>query len=469
MMKSPGATSETPESGKLDRSLVAKYDVSGPRYTSYPTALQFSDNFGADDYRRLSGDGRNTIAPLSLYVHIPFCENICYYCACNKVVTRQKEKARSYLDHLEKEIVLRSALVGRTRPVTQMHWGGGTPTYLDATELTELMYNIAAHFKLIDTPDREYSIEIDPRTVNDETLALLKGLGFNRLSFGVQDFDPAVQHAINRVQSFEQTKALIDTARDLNFSSISIDLIYGLPLQSPASLRRTLQQIVALAPHRISFYNYAHMPQQVPSQRSIDRMELPAPDEKLAMLELANEMLGAAGYRNIGMDHFVRADDTLARAQREGTLQRNFQGYSTKMATDLIGLGVSAISSFQRGYSQNVKALSDYYARLDDNGLPIGKGLQLTTDDVIRRFVIMELICNLHLDIAALEKQFDIVFAQYFAAEREKLAALEKDGLIAMTPAAIIVTPAGRFLLRNICMAFDAYLQTSLRNYSRAI
>lgn len=452
-----------------NKALIARYDVAGPRYTSYPTAPQFRTDFSGDDYRQLWMP-EHADQPLSLYVHVPFCENICYYCACTKVVTRKKEQAREYLNYLEREIRLQSALVGNTRPVTQLHWGGGTPTFLSAAELTELMHALASHFRLVDDSAREYSIEIDPRTVEVDTLALLKGLGFNRLSFGVQDFDERVQRAINRVQSEAQIATLCEAARNYRFSSISFDLIYGLPHQSVASLRRTLERVVALQPDRIALYNYAHLPQRFPSQRAIDRLALPGATEKLALLELANDMLGAAGYIYIGMDHFVRPDDELARAQSAGRLQRNFQGYSICMARDLVGLGVSAIGSTPRGYAQNARQLPDYFARLDRGELPIERGLLLGDDDRLRQFAIMQIACNLQLDIRALEAQFSIRFDQYFSSEQAGLRQLAADGLIELDADRLRVTAQGRLLLRNICMVFDRYLQSQgTVRYSRSL
>lgn len=454
-----------------DNRLIEKYDVQGPRYTSYPTALQFSEQFTADNYRALWPAGTATqIAPLSLYVHIPFCENICYYCACNKFVTRQKEKARDYLNHLEWEIRLQSALIGRSRPVTQMHWGGGTPTFLNAAELTELMHNIASNFRLLDSDSREYAIEIDPRTVDRQLLALLKGLGFNRLSLGIQDFDAQVQRAINRVQSYEQIAELMEAARLYNFKSVSFDLIYGLPYQSTASIKRTLEQVIALNPDRIALYNYAHMPERFPTQRSIDRLTLPTAHEKLAMLEQANRQLADAGYVYIGMDHFVRASDDLAQAQTNGKLQRNFQGYSTSMAPDLVGLGVSAISSIRNGYAQNFKTLDAYYAALDDNHLPIERGLRLSDDDRVRRHVIMQLICNFELDLEDFNTKFGQSFENYFSAEMPALQILIADGLAKLDSKYLRVTACGRPLVRNICMVFDRYLRDVDSNrFSKAL
>jgi len=458
------SNTEIQSSAEWDHHLIEKYDVQGPRYTSYPTALQFREDFTEADYRRLwPSSGRSTrgiasnIAPLSIYVHVPFCENICYYCACNKIVTRKKEKARDYLNHLEQEIRMQSALIGRTRPVTQMHWGGGTPTFLNAAELTELMHHIASNFRLIDSDSREYAIEIDPRTVDRQLLALLKGLGFNRLSLGIQDFDLQVQKAINREQSYTLIAELMEAARLYNFKSVSFDLIYGLPCQSTATLKTTLDQVIALNPDRIALYNYAHMPDRFSSQRSIDRLTLPSAHEKLAMLEQANRQLGKAGYIYIGMDHFVRANDDLALAQQRGQLQRNFQGYSTCMAPDLVGLGVSAISSTRDGYAQNAKDLNSYYEAINNNALPIKRGLRINDDDRLRRYVIMHLICNFALDLDEFAEKFGAPLQEYFCAEMLCVQTLIDDGLLQLDKHQLLVTDKGRPLIRNICMAFDRY------------
>jgi oxygen-independent coproporphyrinogen-3 oxidase len=458
------------QNSQWDDALIKKYDVAGPRYTSYPTAPHFDPSFGADEYAALWRSKQLGISPLSLYVHIPFCENICYYCACNKIVTRQKEKARNYLNYLEKEIRLQAQLIGGKRPVTQLHWGGGTPTFLNAAEMTELMYQLASHFTLLDSDEREYSIEIDPRTVDRDTLALLKGLGFNRISFGIQDFDPRVQRAINRMQTPESVKLLVDAARALQFKSISFDLIYGLPFQSTSTLRRTLQRVNELRPDRIALYNYAHLPERFPTQRSIDRLTLPSAEEKLAMMHEANTVLREMGYSYIGMDHFVLPHDELARAQHNGTLQRNFQGYSLCKAPDLIGLGVSAIGSTQTSYTQNARELDKYYAALDADRLPVERGIRLSDDDLLRRHVIMQIICNLTLDIAAAERQFGISWTRYFHNEQTAIEQLAGDGLITINAQELQVTPRGQPLLRNICMVFDNYLETGAsRRFSRAI
>lgn len=460
----PAACIATPRA----RELIARYDVPGPRYTSYPTAQQFREGFGATDYTALWD--ADSIAPLSLYVHVPFCANICYYCACNKIVTRNRDEARQYLAYLEREIALQSALVGKQRPVTQMHWGGGTPTFLNDAEKTELMYALATHFRLIDDPAREYSIEIDPRTVTTQTLALLKGLGFNRLNFGVQDVDERVLEAVNRRQSYQDVATLYGAARDYGFASVGMDLIYGLPFQSPASMETTLERVIALQPDRVALYNYAHLPERFSSQRAIDRLQLPDAHEKLSMLALAYERFGAAGYVHIGMDHFVRPGDALATAQTDGRLQRNFQGYSTCHSPDLVGLGVSAIGSTARGFAQNSRDLPDYYRSLDRGELPVARGLALTADDRVRQYVIAQIICGLQLDIAATEQRFAICFDAYFAAELPALHALADDGLIELDARQLRVTATGRMLLRNICMTFDRYLQPATeRLYSKTV
>ncbi|WP_235015296.1 oxygen-independent coproporphyrinogen III oxidase [Oceanicoccus sp. KOV_DT_Chl] len=454
-----------------DADLISKYDVSGPRYTSYPTALQFSETYTEATYRQQAQVNlKQGIAPVSLYVHVPFCQNICYYCACNKIVTADRSVARTYLDYLHKEISLQSELVGKYRPVTQLHLGGGTPTFFDGAELTELMHLLASHYNLSDSEQREYSIEIDPRTVTQDSLALLKGLGFNRLSLGVQDFDEQVQRAINRRQSVAMIKTLTETARLYQFKSVSYDLIYGLPLQTPASLAETLATVIDLSPDRIAFYNYAHLPQRFSSQRAIDRLDLPSAQQKIAMLALIAEQLTAAGYRHIGMDHFVKPQDELARAQQAGKLQRNFQGYSTSLAQDLVGLGVSSISSLHASYAQNERDLDAYYQRLDRGELPISKGVELTVDDQIRRQIIVQLICNLQLSIASIEKQFAIHFSEYFSQELLALQLIENDGLLSCEGDKVIIHERGRPMLRNICMCFDRYLpQGATASFSQTL
>ncbi len=454
-----------------DQQLIAKYDVAGPRYTSYPTAPQFDEGYNSDVYKKEALKYlRQSIAPLSLYVHVPFCQNICYYCACNKIVTSDHTVARKYLDYLSKEIQMQSELVGKHRTVMQLHFGGGTPTFLDGAELTELMHQLASHYTLTDCERREYSIELDPRTVTRDDVALLKGLGFNRISIGVQDFDEQVQRAVNRLQEFGMIKSLTEAARLYQFKSISYDLIYGLPFQTLTSLAATLDKTIELSPDRIAFYNYAHMPERFKTQRAIDRLELPSAEDKIAMLTLIADKLIAAGYRHVGMDHFVKPEDDLAVAQQDGMLQRNFQGYSTCLAPDLVGLGVSSISSLQDSYAQNERDLDDYYLRLDEGVLPVAKGIRLNDDDRIRRVIITQIICNLLLDTEEVGQRFGIVFSDYFSQELLALKGMEKDGLLYWHGAKLHVTEQGRVMLRNICMPFDKYLQQkSIGSFSKAL
>lgn len=449
--------------------LLQRYSVRGPRYTSYPTALNFSEQFSEQDYRRQLADARASTSPLSLYVHIPFCRSLCYYCACNKVITKSRHAARQYLDHLHIEIELLSREIGQGRRVTQLHLGGGTPNFLDDAEMTELVHMLASHFTFDDSKRREYSIEIDPRTVSPESLALLRGLGFNRLSFGIQDSNPQVQQAINRVQPMEQVQALVNTARVYRFRSISTDLIYGLPHQSVASFADTLDAVIALAPDRIALYHYAHLPQQFKWQRALEKHPMPDSAEKLGILQLAIARLTRAGYCHIGMDHFVKPDDELAVYQREGRLQRNFQGYSTCMSPDVLALGVSAISSLRGSYAQNHKTLEAYYAALEAGHLPTARGVLLTAEDQLRRFVIMQFACNLRLDCQLLQERFHVIFAQHFADALPGLQQLQADGIVTIHHESIEVTELGRLFLRNICMLFDTSLDSGQSRYSKVL
>ncbi len=448
--------------------LARKYGCQGPRYTSYPTAPQFSDEFPLEDYIQWQGETRdNKREALSLYVHLPFCHDICYYCGCNKVVTRKPDAARHYLDRLKCEIEKQSALVGPQRPVTQMHWGGGTPTFLDDAEITELMHLLASHFNLLDKDYREYSIEIDPRTIDTPTVALLKGVGFNRISLGIQDFDPLVQKAINRIQPYNEVATLVDTIRGHGFRSLSFDLISGLPHQDTDSISETLQRVIRLRPDRIACYNYAHMPDRFPSQRAIDRLTLPEPEQKLVLHELIAETLQNAGYIHIGMDHFVFPEDDLAQAQREGRLQRNFQGYSVHMADDLLGLGASAISQIGDFYLQNARNIDDYYNLVDQAKLPVTRGFRVSSEDKLRRHIIMSLISDLKLDINDCEHQFGIDFRRRFRRELTQLRPLQSDGLLTVTQRNLTIHEAGRPFLRNICMHFDAYLPEAIPGEKR--
>ncbi|HDY83098.1 MAG TPA: oxygen-independent coproporphyrinogen III oxidase [Halieaceae bacterium] len=454
------ATSSIAPEHKRDMELAIKYACQGPRYTSYPTAPQFRQDFPMDRYKTWQGkDGDHKHAPLSLYIHLPFCHDICYYCACNKIVTREKGVARQYLSRLEKEIELQSQLVGDQRPITQMHWGGGTPTYLDNAEITELMHTLASHFRLLDKGYREYSIEIDPRTIANNTIALLKGVGFNRISLGIQDFDPLVQKAVNRVQPYKEITPLVDCIRSHGFRSLSFDLIYGLPHQDRHTMGETLRKVIALRPDRLACYNYAHLPERFSSQRAIDRLTLPEPQEKLLLQQMISHTLQDAGYLHIGMDHYVLPDDELALAQQEGRLQRNFQGYSLHMADDLLGLGVSAISQIGDFYLQNERELDAYYKMIDQGQLPSSRGCKVSSDDKLRRHIIMGLISELKLDIVECNRQFGIDFATVFEQELEALSPMVADGLLSISEREIDVKHRGRPFLRNICMPFDAYLK----------
>ncbi|MBC7213978.1 oxygen-independent coproporphyrinogen III oxidase [Extensimonas perlucida] len=447
--------------------LLRRFDVPGPRYTSYPTADRFVEAFRDREYvlaltqRRLGGA---TALPLSIYVHIPFCESLCYYCACNKIITKHHERAELYLDYLGKEVDLHVAQLGTGQPVSQLHLGGGTPTFLSDDGLRRLMAMLQRSFAL--TPGGEYSIEIDPRTVDAGRLALLAELGFNRLSFGVQDFDPKVQKAVHRIQPAEQVFALVETARTLGFESVNVDLIYGLPRQTPESFDKTLALVEQLRPDRIALYAYAHLPDRFKPQRRIHAEELPGAEAKLSMLSRSLDALMGAGYVYVGMDHFALPTDALAVAKRQGRLHRNFQGYSTQPDCDLIGLGVSGIGRIGATYSQNAKTLEEYYDFLDRGRLPVVRGLALSRDDLIRRAVIMALMCQGELLFEPVEQAWLIDFRKYFAAELEQLEGLAAHGLVVLGPEGIQVTAMGWFFVRGIAMVFDRYLQAD-RNRAR--
>ena len=455
----------------LAPALIAKYDQSGPRYTSYPTANHFSDEFGVGDYLEAVRHSNEGGGPLSLYFHIPFCNTVCYYCACNKVVTKDRTRAAPYLARLHKEIALQGALFDRNRPVTQLHWGGGTPTFISHDEMAELMRVTDAHFRLLGDDSGEYSIEIDPREAGPDTIADLRRLGFNRISLGVQDFDPKVQRAVNRVQSRDETLAVIDAIRTNGFHSLSLDLIYGLPHQTVASFGETLEQVIDLQPDRLSVFNYAHLPERFKPQRRINEADLPSPAEKLDILRMTGEKLAGAGYVYIGMDHFARPDDSLAIAQREGNLYRNFQGYSTNADCDLVAMGVTAIGSVGDTYSQNTRDMDAYMAALDEDRFPIVRGLKLTLDDRIRRAVITQLICHFSLYFLAVDLAWGIRSRDYFRDELKALEPMMADGLLTLDASGIRVLPAGRPLIRNICMVFDAWLEAGGANtrFSRVI
>jgi len=465
----PPTSQATPTVLAFDPSLVAKYSIQGPRYTSYPTALLFNEQFTLANYEHHLDTAGTDSAPLSIYVHIPFCRWLCYYCGCNKVVTKRRGVTRQYLDHLAIEIALLSKRIGASRQVTQLHFGGGTPTYLDDAELTELVHLLASHFNLDANQEREYSIEIDPRTVSPDRLALLRGLGFNRLSFGIQDTDPHVQQAINRVQHTEEIIALVGAARAYRFNSISFDLIYGLPRQNCTTLNHTLDDVIALLPDRIALYHYAHLPARFAAQKAIERHNLPSASEKLAMLSLATTRLIEAGYVYIGMDHFVRPEDELAQCQKEGHLQRNFQGYSNTLAPDVLGIGVSAISAIGDSYAQNSRDISDYYKKLDAGQLPIDRGVIKSTEDQIRAYVIMQLACNLRVSAQAFTDKFSISLWEKFADVQPKLEEMQQDGIVIIEHDGITITETGRMMLRNVCMVFDQYLNAHTQSYSKTI
>ncbi|MBC7608713.1 MAG: oxygen-independent coproporphyrinogen III oxidase [Polaromonas sp.] len=448
--------------------LLRKFDLNGPRYTSYPTADRFVDAFAEGAYlqaleQRRIGALASTL-PLSLYVHLPFCESLCYFCACNKIITRHHDKADSYLRYLSREIDLHTAHLGVMPLVSQLHLGGGTPTFLSDDQLGALMATLRRSFNFVSGGD--YAIEVDPRTVNADRLAVLAGLGFNRLSFGVQDFDLEVQKAVHRIQPQEQVFALVEAARKLGFTSINVDLIYGLPQQTPESFDRTLAQITVLKPDRVALYAYAHLPERFKPQRRIVTAELPNAGAKIAMLSRSLDAFDAAGYVYVGMDHFALPGDALAVAKRQGRLHRNFQGYSAQADGDLIALGVSAIGRVGATYSQNAKTLDEYYDHLDQGRLPVVRGLALSRDDLVRRAVIMAFMCQGDLQLESIENAFLIDFKSYFAAEFDALLALANQGLVTMSDTGIQVTEKGWFFVRAVAMVFDRYLQID-QNRSR--
>ncbi|MEY4765627.1 MAG: oxygen-independent coproporphyrinogen oxidase [Pseudomonadota bacterium] len=461
---------------RVPRELLARLDIAGPRYTSYPTADRFVEAFGPVQYaqalnQRASGGGAvgGAFTPLSLYVHVPFCESVCYYCACNKVITKHHERADEYLVALKGEVELIIDHVGRGQSVSQLHFGGGSPTFLSDDQLADLLGFLRARFKFV--PGGEYAIEVDPRTVDADRIRRLASMGFNRLSLGVQDFDPEVQVAVHRVQSFEQVESLMLAARAAGFESINMDLIYGLPKQSPTTFARTLQQVVALRPDRVALYAYAHLPQRFKPQRRIDVEQLPQADDKLTMLTQAIDTLGAQGWDYIGMDHFALHQDSLAVARRQGRLHRNFQGYSTQPDSDLIGLGVSSIGRVGPHYSQNAKTLDEYYDAVRRKELPVVRGLTLSRDDLVRRAVIMAIMCQGRVDFESIELAYLLDFKQYFGPELDQLKPLIESGLVELESDGVRVTPLGWYFVRAIAMVFDRHLQAdrNLQRFSRII
>ena len=448
--------------------LLRKFDLSGPRYTSYPTADRFVEACASGNHVRALEQRRAGTAvmglPLSLYVHIPFCQSLCYFCSCNKIITKNLEQAKLYLRYLGREVDLYVARLGTGQAVSQLHLGGGTPTFFSDDDLRALMAMLRRNFNL--APGGEYSIEVDPRTVDSNRLAALADMGFNRLSLGVQDFDSAVQKAVHRIQDTSGVFALVEAARRLAFESINIDLIYGLPLQTPESFEQTLAKVLELRPDRVALYAYAHLPERFKPQRRIAATELPSASAKITMLSRALAVFEQAGYVYVGMDHFALPNDALAIAKRQGRLHRNFQGYSTQPDCDLIGLGVSAIGRVGPIYSQNAKTLEDYYDHLNQGRLPVVRGLALSRDDLLRRTVIMALMCQGQLQFEPVELAYLIDFRAYFASELDALGELVDQGLVTVTTADIEVTPSGWFFVRAVAMVFDRYLQAD-RNRER--
>ncbi len=444
----------------VDLALLKKYDQPGPRYTSYPTAPMFSSSFTADDFRQeiIATNGADATPDISLYFHFPFCDTLCYFCGCTMLVTRDRNRIGEYLRYLKKEIDMVAPLIAPHRRVTQLHWGGGTPTHLSPEQILDIGEYIKQRFTI--DPDAEMSVEIDPRELTQRHLGTLRHLGFNRMSMGVQDFDERVQRAVNRVQPEELSLRVFKWAEALDFHSINIDLIYGLPFQTVESFERTVRRVLQFSPDRIAVFNYAHVPWLKPHQKLIRAEDLPTPEQKLEILKMAIELLTSHGYTYIGMDHFAKPTDELALAQKEKTLYRNFQGYSTKSHADLYGFGMSSISHFRTIYAQNEKNLQKYYDALDHGRLTTHVGYRMTYDDQIRKFVIMRLMCDLELDKRAVERQFEIDFDEYFAAALERLRQFVDDGLVETTADRITVLGAGRLLLRNIAMCFDAYIDS---------
>lgn len=445
----------------INPELLQRYDVAGPRYTSYPTADRFLEAFGEAEYLQALEQRRDGLGakayPLSLYVHIPFCESLCYYCACNKIITKHHERAAEYLSYLAREVNLNIAHLGQGQVVSQLHLGGGSPTFLSDAELVQLMSMLRRNFSF--TPGGEYSVEIDPRTVNRDRLAVLAEQGFNRLSFGVQDFEPAVQKAVHRIQPAEQVFDLVAASRELGFESVNVDLIYGLPMQTPETFERTLAQVVTLRPDRIALYAYAHLPERFKPQRRIHVQDLPPAGDKLVMLSSAMRVLMAAGYVYVGMDHFALPTDALAVAKRQGRLHRNFQGYSTQPDCDLIALGVSSIGRVGATFSQNVKTLDEYYDLLNHGRLPVARGMALSRDDLVRRTVIMALMCQGSVLFESIELSHLVDFKHYFDAELQTLRSMQDQGLVVLDDLGVHVTELGWFFVRGVAMVFDRYLQ----------
>lgn len=444
---------------EFDPQLIKRYDKAGPRYTSYPTAVQFNEDYTAETYKQFAEQSNQSEKDLSLYFHIPFCDTVCFYCGCNKVVTKDRSKAAPYLERVYKEIAMQGKLFDPSRKVNQLHWGGGTPTFISHDEMRQLMAVTRQHFNLHDDDSGEYSIEIDPREVSRDSIKLLRELGFNRMSLGVQDFNPAVQKAVNRIQSREETMAALTAAREENFKSISVDLIYGLPLQTVESFDQTLDELIEISPDRVSVFNYAHLPERFKPQRRINEADLPQASVKLEIFKHCMEKLTDAGYVYIGMDHFAKPTDELTIAQKNGKLYRNFQGYATHADCDLVGIGVTSIGTISNSFAQNVRTMDEYYEKIDSGNLAVFRGVEIDNDDLIRRETIMQLICHFKLNFSSIEKRFNITFKEYFSTELERYKVMVEDGLITMGDELIEVTSKGRLLIRNICMVFDRYIK----------
>ena len=455
----------------FDTDLIVRYGGRGPRYTSYPTALQFSEELTADDYRENAIASNASGVPLSLYVHIPFCHTLCYYCGCNKIVTRNQDRVVRYMEMLYREIEMQSELFDKSRKIEQLHFGGGTPTYLDNEQLDDLMAKLRDAFTFDESDNREFSIEVDPRTVDEDGIRHLAKLGFNRLSLGIQDFDPVVQEAVNRAQTTDDVLGLVLAARDSGFESISFDLIYGLPHQSVESFDKTLELVIGMHPDRLAVYNYAHLPRRFKGQRMINDADIPSPEVKLDILHRTIDTLCDAGYEYIGMDHFALPDDELVLARKNGTLQRNFQGYSTHRECDLVALGVSAIGSIGNVFAQSAVSTIEYEALIENGQLPIRKGIAVDDDDLLRADVIQALMCYDELSFEKFGTEHNIDFAEYFGAEIERLQPLADDDLIKLDQAGVVITQKGRLLLRSIAMVFDRYIDQAENDnrFSKAI
>ena len=452
-----------------DEQLIHKYDLQGPRYTSYPTAMEFVSDFSLNSVQQAANLSQQKDRPLSLYFHIPFCARLCYYCACNKIVTKRREKSQPYLDLMYKEMHMQAELFGRYRRVEQLHWGGGTPTFLSPEQMRELMKNTRDLFDLRDSDKGDFSIEIDPREADDEILTTLREIGFNRISLGVQDFNTEVQKAVNRIQSAELTLSVLEKARQLGFRSINIDLIYGLPFQTPGTFSDTVSKVINFGPDRLSVFNYAHLPDRFMPQKRIKEEDLPPAEAKLEILHNTIDQLVSSGYNYIGMDHFAKPEDSLSIAQDSGELHRNFQGYTTHGNCDLLAMGVSSISMLERAYYQNRYTLEDYEDAISADKLPVIRGIELNDEDVLRRYIIGQLICNLKLQKNDVEQQFSVSFDDHFHREMRALQDMAEDGLISLTSQGISVNPTGRLLIRGICQVFDQNRSPQQKAFSKII